>query len=88
VDKTYKEPVVPKNGMSEITYESPAITMKDYEKYRGKHVVIYKNEIISEGSSSVEAVAKALEKHPELKTEDLEITYIPFEETLILEVYI
>jgi len=40
VDKTYKEPVVPKNGMSEITYESPAITMKDYEKYRGKHVVI------------------------------------------------
>jgi uncharacterized Fe-S cluster protein YjdI len=69
--------------MSEITYESLAITMKDYERYRGKHVVIYKNEIISEGSSSVEAVAKALEKHPELKPEDLEITYMPFEETLI-----
>ena len=70
--------------MSEVTYESLEITAEDYEKYKGKHVVIYKNKIISEGLSSIEALKKALKKYPELKPEDLEITYIPFEETLIL----
>jgi len=70
--------------MSETIYESLEITAEDYEKYKGKHVVIYKNKIISEGLSSIEALKKALKKYPELKPEDLEITYIPFEETLIL----
>jgi hypothetical protein len=70
--------------MSEAIYESLEITAEDYEKYKGKHVVIYRNRVISEGSSSVEALRKALEKHPKLKLEDLEITYIPFEEALIL----
>ncbi|MCC6019544.1 MAG: DUF5678 domain-containing protein [Candidatus Verstraetearchaeota archaeon] len=70
--------------MSEAIYESLEITMEDYEKYKGKHVVIYKNKIISEGLSSIEALRKALEKHPELKPEDLEITYIPYGETLII----
>lgn len=74
--------------MSEITYETLAISMEDYERYRGKHVVIYKNKIVSAGSSSIEAVKEVLQKHPELKPEDLEITYIPVEETLILEVHI
>ena len=74
--------------MSEIVYESLSITVEDYKKYRGKHVVIYKNKIVSEGSSSVEAVAKAVKKHPGLDPEELEITFIPFEETLILEVHI
>lgn len=74
--------------MSEVTYEALAISMEDYEKHRGKHVVIYKNKIVSAGSSSVEAVKEALRKHPDLKPEDLEITYIPVEETLVLEVCI
>jgi hypothetical protein len=47
-------------------------------------VVIYKGRIISEGSSSVEAVKNALKKHPHLKPVDLEITYVPLEEALIL----
>jgi len=71
-------------NMSEAAYESLKITVEDHERYRGKHVVIHKNRIISEGLSSVEALRKALEKHPELKPENLEITYIPSEEALIL----
>jgi hypothetical protein len=70
--------------MSEAIYESLEITVEDHEKYKGKHVVIYKNKIISEGLSSIEALRKALEKCPELKLEDLEITYMPYGETLIL----
>jgi len=71
-------------ALSDVVYESLEITAEDYEKYKGKHVVIYKNRVISEGSSSVEALRKALEKYPQLKPEDLEITYVPLEETLIL----
>jgi hypothetical protein len=70
--------------MSKAAYENLEITVGDHEKYGGKHVVIHKNRIISEGLSSVEALKKALEKHPELKSEDLEITYIPSGEALIL----
>lgn len=69
--------------MSEVTYEALEISAEDYKKYRGKHVEIYRNRIVSEGSSSVEAVRKAPQKYPELKPEDLEITYIPVEETLV-----
>jgi hypothetical protein len=70
--------------MSEMIYESLEITQEDYEKYKGKHVVIYKDKIISEGASPPEALKKALKRYPHLKPEDLEITYIPPEEALIL----
>ena len=70
--------------MSEAVYESFEMSAEEYEKYRGKHVVIYKGRIISEGSSSVEAVKSALKKYPHLKPLDLEITYVPLEEALIL----
>jgi hypothetical protein len=49
--------------MSEAVYESFEMSAEEYERYRGKHVVIYKGRVISEGSSSVEAVKNALKKH-------------------------
>jgi uncharacterized protein (DUF169 family) len=70
--------------VSEAVYESLEMSAEEYEKYRGKHVVIHKGRIISEGSSSVEAAKSALKKYPHLKPEDLEITYVPLEEALIL----
>jgi dihydroxyacetone kinase-like predicted kinase len=53
-------------------------------KHRGKHVAIYKNKIIADGSNSVEALKKALEKHPELKPEQIELYYIQIVDELIL----
>ena len=57
---------------------------EEYQKYRGKHVAIYKNKIIADGSNSVEALKKALEKHPELKPEQIELYYIQVVDELIL----
>jgi hypothetical protein len=53
------------------------MSAEEYERYRGKHVVVYKGRVISEGSSSVEAVKNALKKHYHLKPEDLEVAYVP-----------
>ena len=49
--------------MVETVYQAPQISKEEYQKYRGKHVAIYKNKIIAEGNNSVEALKKALEKH-------------------------
>lgn len=65
-------------------YQAPQISKEEYQKYRGKHVAIYKNKIIAEGSNSVEALKKALEKHPELKPEQIELYYIQIVDELIL----
>jgi len=65
-------------------YQAPQISKEEYQKYRGKHVAIYKNKIIAEGNNSVEALKKALEKHPELKPEQIELYYIQIVDELIL----
>ena len=65
-------------------YQAPQISKEEYQKYRGKHVAICKNKIIAEGNNSVEALKKALEKHPELKPEQIELYYIQIVDELIL----
>ena len=70
--------------MVRTIYQAPQISKEEYQKYRGKHVAIYKNKIIAEGNNSVEALKKALEKHPELKPEQIELYYIQIVDELIL----
>jgi len=70
--------------MVETVYQAPQISKEEYQKYRGKHVAIYQNKIIADGSNSVEALKKALEKHPELKPEQIELYYIQIVDELIL----
>ena len=70
--------------MVETVYQAPQISKEEYQKYRGKHVAIYQNKIIAEGNNSVEALKKALEKHPELKPEQIELYYIQIVDELIL----
>jgi len=65
-------------------YQAPQISKEEYQKHRGKHVAIYKNKIITDGINSVEALKKALEKHPELKPEQIELYYIQIVDELIL----
>jgi len=57
---------------------------EEYQKYGGKHVAIHKNKIIADGSNSVEALKKALEKQPELKPKQIELYYIQVVDELIL----
>lgn len=70
--------------MTEDIVQSPQISPEEYKKYRGKDVAIYKNKIIAEGSTSNEALQKALQKHPKLKPEEIEIYYIQLADELIL----
>ena len=70
--------------MTEIIVKAPEISPEEYEKYRGKTVAIYKNKIIAEGDNSNEALQKALQKHPKLKPEQIEIFYIQIADELIL----
>lgn len=70
--------------MSEITIKAPHISSEEYEKYRGKNVALYKNKIIAAGENSNEALQKALQKHPKLKPEQIEIYYIQIADELIL----
>ena len=70
--------------MVRTIYKAPQISKEGYQKYGGKHVAIYKNKIIADGSNSVEALKKALEKHPELKPEQIELYYIQIVDELIL----
>jgi dihydroxyacetone kinase-like predicted kinase len=60
------------------------INPEEYEKYRGKNVAIYKNEIIASGENSKEALEKALKKYPQLKPEQIAIDYIQIADELIL----
>jgi len=70
--------------MTEIVVKAPKISPEEYEKYRGKTVAIYKGKIIAEGNNSNEALKNALQKHPELKAEQIEIYYIQIVDELIL----
>ena len=70
--------------MTEIVVKAPKISPEEYEKYRGKTVAIYKSKIIAEGNNSNEALQNALQKHPKLKPEQIEIYYIQIVDELIL----
>ena len=70
--------------MVDAVYQAPQISTEEYKKYRGKHVAIYKNKIIADGTNSVEALKKALKKHPNLKPEQVELYYIQIVDELIL----
>ena len=70
--------------MAKVVVKAPEITPEEYEKYRGKTVAIYKNKIIAEGNNSNEALQNALQKHPKLKPEQIEIYYIQIADELIL----
>jgi len=70
--------------MVEAVYQAPQITTEKYKKYRGKHVAIYKNKIIADGSNSVEALEKALKKYPDFTPEQIELYYIQIADELIL----
>ena len=70
--------------MTEITIKAPEISPEEYKKYRGKNVAIYNNKIIAAGENSIEALQKALQRHPELKPEQIEIDYIQIADELIL----
>ncbi|MGC9346034.1 MAG: DUF5678 domain-containing protein [Candidatus Bathyarchaeales archaeon] len=70
--------------MVEVVYQTPQISTEEYQKYRGKHVAIYKNKIIAEGCNSVEALMKAQKKYPKLKPEQIELYYIQIVDELIL----
>ena len=70
--------------MTEITIKAPKISPEEYKKYRGKNVAIYNNRIIAAGENSSEALQKALQRHPELKPEQIEIDYIQIADELIL----
>jgi hypothetical protein len=70
--------------MSEIVYQAPTISPEEYEKYRGRHVALYEGKIIADGSNSVEALERALKKHPELKPEEVALFYIQVADVLIL----
>jgi len=70
--------------MTKAVIQTPTISPEEYKKYRGKNVAIYKNKIIAEGNNSNEALQKALQKHPKLKPEQIEIYYIQVADELIL----
>ena len=70
--------------MVEIVIETPRISRAQYEKYRGKHVALYKNKIIADGNNSAETLQKARRKHPNLKPEQIELYYIHITDELIL----
>jgi hypothetical protein len=70
--------------MSEVVYKAPEISVEEYERYRGRHVALYKRKIIADGSNSVEALEKALKTHPKLKPEQIALFYIQVADVLIL----
>jgi hypothetical protein len=70
--------------LSEVVYQAPKISLEEYEKYRGRHVALYRGRIIADGSSSVEALEKALKKHPELRPEQVALFYVQVADVLIL----
>jgi len=70
--------------MSEVVYPAPVISPGEYERYRGRHVALYKGKIMADGSNSVEALESALKKHPRLKPERVALFYIQVADVLIL----
>lgn len=65
-------------------YEAPEISQREYRKYRGRHVALYKGKIVADGSSSAEALEKALRKYPNLKPDQVALFYIQGTDVLIL----
>jgi hypothetical protein len=70
--------------MSEVVYQAPTISPREYEKYRGRHVALHEGKIIADGSNSVEALEKAMKMYPELKPEQIALFYIQVADVLIL----
>jgi hypothetical protein len=70
--------------VTEKSVAAPDISPEEYEKYRGRDVVLYKNKIIADGANSKEAIEKAKKKYPSLKTEEMVIFYIVPADELIL----
>jgi hypothetical protein len=70
--------------MVETVVKAPKISKQQYQKYRGKHVALYKDKIIADGNNSAEVLQKALQKHPNLKPEQIEFYYIQIVDDLIL----
>ncbi len=70
--------------MSEIVYQAPRISPEEYEKHRGRHVALYDRKIIADGSSSVEALERAMKLHPKLKPEQIALFYVQVADVLIL----
>lgn len=54
---------------------------EDFERYRGKHVAIWKRRVIGHGESAKEAYEMAKSAYPESEPT---LTYIPIEEEIIL----
>jgi hypothetical protein len=70
--------------MTEKPVQAPQISFEEYKKYRSKDVALYRNRIVAAGSTSEEALQKALKRCPDLKPEDIEIFYIESSDELIL----
>ncbi|MGD0450528.1 MAG: DUF5678 domain-containing protein [Candidatus Bathyarchaeia archaeon] len=70
--------------MTEKPIQAPKLSAEEYKKHRGKDVALYENKIIAEGTTSEEAIQKALKKYPKLKPQDIEIYYIESADELIL----
>lgn len=70
--------------MSEVVYQAPRISPEEYRKYRGRHVALYEGKIIADGSSSAEALEKALKKYPKLRPDQVALFYIQGTDVLVL----
>ena len=70
--------------MPDIIVEAPQITAEEYKKFRGKEVALYKNKIVAAGTTSSEALERALKKYPEAKMEEIEIFYIQTTDSLLI----
>jgi hypothetical protein len=70
--------------MSETVYQAPNIGLEEYKKYRGRHVALYNGKIVADGSSSVEALERAMKLYPKLKPEQIALFYIQVADVLIL----
>ncbi len=70
--------------MNEKSVPAPQISVEEYKKYRGKDVALYKNKIVAAGSTSEEALQKALKKCPTCKPKDIEVFYIESSDALII----
>jgi dihydroxyacetone kinase-like predicted kinase len=71
-------------AVSEIVYQAPKISSKEYRKCKGRHVGLYKGKIIADGSGSVEALERALKKYLKLRPDQVALFYIQGADVLVL----
>lgn len=69
--------------MRKVLFQAPKISRRDFERYRGKHVAIFKGRIISVKNTSKDALKEALKK-TKAKPEEIALYYIPTADQLIL----